>query len=88
MTLTISKKVPARTKTETADWCKRDFMPMSQDFRRIRSNHNNPMDKCYWCGHPFEDGEMMALAHFVGKTNKTLCQSCADELLGSQEVTE
>jgi hypothetical protein len=56
---------------------------MSPTFRRIRSGRRNLMDKCYWCGHVFIDGEMMALAHFVGKANKVLCQSCADELLNS-----
>jgi hypothetical protein len=86
MTLTLSKRVPARTRTETADWCQREFLPMTPDFRRIRSSRRNPMDKCYWCGHPFDDGEMMALAAFVEKGNKTLCQSCADELLSSQEA--
>jgi hypothetical protein len=59
---------------------------MSPDFRRIRSGHRNPMDTCYWCKHPFADGEMMALAAFVEKGNKTLCQSCANELLSSVEV--
>jgi len=39
------------------------------------------MDKCYWCGHPFENGEMMALACFEKKGNKVLCQGCAKKLL-------
>jgi uncharacterized CHY-type Zn-finger protein len=57
---------------------------MTPNFRRIRSGHKNPMDTCYWCKHAFEDGEMMALAHFVGKANKVLCQSCANELLSTE----
>lgn len=88
MTLTISKKVPARTRTEAAYWCQREFLPMSEGFRKARSSLRNQIDKCYWCGHLFEDGEMMALAAFVEKGNKTLCQSCGSELLSSQEVVE
>ena len=84
MTLKLSKRVPARTKVLTALWCRRDFMEMSQQFRDIRSRARNPMDTCFWCRHKFKDGEMMALACFEGKGNKTLCQSCADELLASE----
>ena len=85
MTLTISKQV---TINATADWCKREFSPMTPDFRRQRAGQD-PLDKCYICNHPFDDGEMMALARFDNapyKTNRTLCQSCADELLSSQEA--
>jgi hypothetical protein len=82
--LTLSKRLPARTKTETATWCKKDFMEMSQTFRDVRTNSRNPMDKCFWCAHPFADGEMMALACFGSKGNKTLCRGCADELMASE----
>ena len=78
--LTLSRRVPARTRTITALWCKLDFMEMSETFRAIRGRSRNPMDKCYWCGHAFANGEMMALAAFKGK-NKTLCQTCGAELL-------
>lgn len=81
----LSKRVPARTKTLHAKWCKADFMEMDQEFRKIRSKSRNPMDKCHWCKHPFEDGEMMALACFQKGGNKTLCQKCAAELLEVQE---
>lgn len=85
--LTLTRKVPARTRTETALWFRKDFMAMSQTFRDIRSKARNPMDRCWWCKHPFADGEMMALACFEGKGkgNKALCQDCATELLASGE---
>jgi len=82
--LTLSRRVPSRTKTLVASWCKKDFMAMCQRFRDIRGRSRNPMDKCYWCGHAFEDGEMMALASFEKKGNKTLCQNCAEELLEAE----
>lgn len=81
--LKISKQVPATTKTLTARWCKRQFITMSKRYRSIRATTGNPMDCCYWCGHKFPDGEMMALAAFNDIGNKVLCQSCADELIGS-----
>jgi len=84
--LTLTRRVPAHTRTETADWCKREFLPMSEGFRQSRARMRKVIDRCYWCEHVFIDGEMMALAHFAGKTNKVLCQSCAGELLASQEA--
>jgi hypothetical protein len=45
------------------------------------------MDCCYWCRHPFADGEMMALACFGGIGNKVLCQRCADDLIGAKPGT-
>lgn len=53
---------------------------MSQKFRDIRKHFRNAMNTCYWCKHPFEDGEMMALACFRRKGNKVLCQDCANLL--------
>ena len=47
MTLTISKQVPARTKTLAVLWCKPDFVEMSQDFRAARARFRNRMDKCF-----------------------------------------
>ena len=81
--LKLSRRIPARTLTLKARWCKKEWLPMSNQFRVIRSGCGNPMDRCYWCRHDFEDGEMMALAAFEGKLNKTLCQACADKLLTS-----
>ena len=85
MGLTLSRKVPARTITITAVWCHKNFMEMCDTFREIRAKSPNPLDKCYWCERPHENGEMMAIANFGYKGNKTLCQSCADELLASGE---
>lgn len=79
--LTLSKRVPTRTKTVTAIWCNKKYSKMSEQFRAIRARTRNPSDTCYWCRHPFENGEMVALACFEKKGNKVLCQDCADELL-------
>jgi hypothetical protein len=83
MTLRLSKLLPERTMTITARWCKRDFITMSQDFRKIRRTMD-PMDTCHWCGHKIADGEMMGLANFFEDGNRVLCQTCADELLASE----
>lgn len=76
----LSRLIPARTQTIEFDWCKREFLAMSQVYRNSRRNMK-PLDSCFWCGHKFEDGEMMALAHPKrGGANKVLCQQCADEM--------
>ena len=77
----LSKHVPARTKTVKFNWCQKDWLPMSQQYRNIRSRLRNPMDKCFWCGHEFEDGELMSLAQPEKGTNKVLCHLCATNLL-------
>lgn len=82
----LSKPVPARTKTLTALWCHKDFIAMSPNYRAILAKMRDRMDQCYWCGHVFVDGEMMALACFEGIGNKTLCHGCADQLLASDNA--
>ena len=81
----LSKNIPARVKTVHYNWCKKDFMEMSQRFRDIRGRNKHPMDKCGWCRHAFVDGEMMALAQPTNGRNHVLCQKCAEELLASKE---
>ena len=61
---------------------------MCQRFRDVRSKSKDPGDKCFWCKHKFEDGEMMALACFGTKGNHTLCQDCADKLLKDVEIDD
>jgi uncharacterized CHY-type Zn-finger protein len=85
MMLKLSKRIPARTKTIEFEWCKQEYMKMSPGFKEIRAKSRNPMDKCWWCGHEFEDGEMMALAHPEGKKNVVLCQTCVAEMQGENE---
>jgi len=77
MMLKLSREIPSHTKTVVFTWCKKDFKVMNQKFRDIRSHSRNPMDTCFWCGHAFVDGEMMALAHPQKGANKALCQGCA-----------
>lgn len=84
--LQLSKRIPARIKTVTARWCKRDFLTMCDRVRGIwNTTQQKKMFACYWCGHTFIDDEKMALAAFDGKIgNRTLCQKCATELLESE----
>ena len=84
MTLKLTRRVPAHSKTASALWCRKDFREMDDKFRNFRASCRNPMDKCYWCRHPFANGEMMALACFDKIGNRTLCQACADALLASE----
>ena len=78
----LSKIVPAHRITHTIKWCKKNFLPFTEGYRKARARMKKPMDKCFWCRHPFEDGEMIALACIKGKGNKVLCQKCAAPLKG------
>lgn len=75
----LSRLVPAHTKTECFDWIKSDFMVMSRRYREVRGKCCRPMDACFWCKHPFADGDMMALAGRPKASNVMLCQRCAAE---------
>ena len=75
----LSRRIPARTKTLSARWCKKDFSKNTEKWRNIR--RENP--SCYWCRRGLNDGEDIALACFDGLGNKVLCQECADELIAS-----
>ena len=84
MDLNLSKTIPAHRLTVKARWCRKDFCEMGPKWRHIRGK-NDPMNKCYWCKKPHNDGDMMALANFIGNAgNRTLCQSCADELISGR----
>jgi hypothetical protein len=78
----ISKTIPARKKRYEITWINHDFMEMSQRFRDVRKKHKNKGDKCWWCGHSFEDGEVMALVGVAKKLNQIVCQRCAKEIGG------
>lgn len=78
----LTKTVPARKVTFEAIACRLDWIAMSQKFRDIRSKCRTKMDKCQWCQHSFDDGEMMALA-IANSGNKVLCRSCGEKLLAS-----
>jgi len=77
----LSRQIPARTKTIEFNWCKKDFMVMDDAYRTIRTKHRKgTMLSCFWCGHHFENGELMALAQPKKDLNKMLCQTCANKL--------
>jgi len=82
MPLELSRIIPAHKKTIRARWCKRDYHRMSTKFRDARARNIANLNRCYWCKRPHEDGELMALAAFAKIGNRTLCQNCADELIG------
>lgn len=77
--LKLTKTVPEHKKIVVFLWLHRNFIPMSQEYRKARSRMKSKMDACFWCGHKFKDGELMALAAIKGKTNRVLCQDCAAE---------
>lgn len=72
------------TRTYTALWCEREFLRMTQNFRKVRASLPDPMDRCFICEKAFVDGEMMALACFEEVGNKMLCQLCASPLSASE----
>ena len=72
----LSKRIPARTETVTFTWIKRDFQAWSF-FSKVRKTPNC----CWWCKHPFEGDEMLALAGRSKKLNVLLCQDCARRAL-------
>jgi len=80
----LSRTIQAHKKTIRLRWCKRDYLVMSQKYRDIRKRCRSPMDSCFWCGHNFIDGEMMALAAPEKGLNKILCQECADKISPTQ----
>ena len=88
--LKLTKLIPARLETVVFEWCKRDFLIMGPDFRAARRRVKKKFNKCDWCNHDFKDGDMMAIASPKAPTksgNKMLCQSCATELLESDETS-
>lgn len=76
----IVRYIPARTEIIHVNWVKKDWMPMSQRFREIRSQiRKGNWDACFMCHHKFIDGEMMGLAN-TNQANKVLCAGCCDEI--------
>jgi hypothetical protein len=80
--MALSKVIPQHVHSVSFNWCVRDFMLMSPEYRAARTRMNKPMDACFWCHHKFVDGEMMALAQPATGGNKVLCQTCAEMLIG------
>ncbi len=76
--LTLSKMVPARKKVVKFKWCHKNFMVNDEKYRAIRARFKNKLAKCFWCGHNFNDGEMMSLACPERGLNKMLCHKCVE----------
>ena len=83
----LSKKIPARTKTIKFLWC-RQFQEAGQLNEARAVMGMKTFDKCYWCGHKFEEDEMTFLASQEYGANRVLCGDCADELAESQAKEE
>ena len=70
----------------TPEWVKQDFLAYGPDFRKAREGQRRKFKACFSCNHPFNDGEIMALASFGKHGNKVLCQKCASEMKDSDGV--
>ena len=81
----LEKLVPAHKKTVAFSSCRRNAFVYDNVFIRVRSGSRNKLDKCFWCSHPFQIGESIALAIPAKGANKVLCNACATELLNSEE---
>jgi len=79
MQKTITKHIAARTEKLEIIGGRNDFMLMDENFRASRSRSKNPMDKCGFCKHAFENGEMMGLIMIKGKRNRLSCCACWDK---------
>lgn len=83
--MTLTKRIPSRTLTIKAEWCKIDFAVMCPIWRSVRASARNKLDKCYWCKHKFADGEAMAMAKIKGiAKNQVFCQECGGKLVSDQ----
>ena len=80
----LSKTVPARTKTVKFNWVHREFQ-VFVDFKAARIRMGlSVYDKCFWCKRPFADADMMALAQPTTGKNRVLCQCCAEKATVTQ----
>jgi hypothetical protein len=77
----LSKIIPQRKLTVKFTYVGRNFTTMNSVWRKARGKLKNPMDKCWWCKVPINDGEPIAVAMRDGKRNVVLCDKCASEAL-------
>ena len=86
---THERRMRSITKTVTTtyapEWIKIDFTTYGPEFRRDRKGMRRKVNRCFACGHPFKDGETMALGNFGRHGNKALCQTCGRDLLDSEK---
>lgn len=75
----LSKTVPAHTKTVTFNWVHRQWQVFG-DFKAARVRMGlGVYDKCFWCKKLFADSDVMALAQPTSGKNRVLCQDCAEK---------
>lgn len=75
-------------------WCRRDFIVMSPEFKKIREGLSKSFNRCFGCDRPFqigatpEEGEIMHIVHFNGKGNELVCTDCLNKLFGEKAKLE
>ena len=80
----LSKRVPARTHTETFTQIGLNFAHFNDVWRRARASIKaDPLDKCWWCKKGFAENEPIAIGLRPKGKNVVLCDQCAQEALRS-----
>lgn len=62
------------------NWFKRTFMEFRYYVGGRKAMGMDYVDKCEWCGTPFEPGSILGLAQPKKGLNLLLCSKCIDEL--------
>lgn len=77
----LSRVVPAHTRTVRFNWCKPDFM-LFGFYKGVREKRRMSVQSaCFWCRVPFKDDDMMGLAQPESGANKLLCPSCTSKIV-------
>jgi len=79
--ISLSKIIAPKKKTVVFKWLRKDVLVYNEAYRTARSRMRKPLNKCFWCRHPFIDGEHFAVGCVEGQGNKVLCHQCADAAL-------
>lgn len=77
--ITLTKRIPARTKTANFLWC-REFMLYGKYSRARKKMGMTHVTHCYWCQRRFLDDDMMAMAAEKNSGNRLLCQECVGKM--------
>jgi hypothetical protein len=78
----LTKTLPARgERTSTTRFTSVGYLAkMCETWRAVRSKMRNPLDKCWWCKTPLQDGDEIHLGIREGRGgNVVLCKGCAEK---------
>ena len=83
-TMSLSRRIPARTRTWRAAWVRRSFS-VYRDFVRHREEVNlKSPSTCHICHHAFQSNDQIALALIQSKgtkgRNRIICDACGQKL--------